>query len=170
MPARTTFRTVYHGPGRFRNRSGKPVVLPVDQDGIDRICDFGDLPRAIVAFFWGLLDHEMLSPLQFIGACVICLVSGCRGRNKKGHPMRQRFVLLKSVSETPSFILTSVVVRSISKPRFNTMLVKFNSLHVAVIAESNHLCHFLSAHRHGSTLRYFRSGFDDRNTISSYRL
>jgi drug/metabolite transporter (DMT)-like permease len=25
----------------------------------------------IVAFFWGLLDNEMLSPLQFLGACVI---------------------------------------------------------------------------------------------------
>lgn len=25
----------------------------------------------IVAFFWGLLDNEMLSPLQFVGACVI---------------------------------------------------------------------------------------------------
>lgn len=27
----------------------------------------------IVAFFWGLLDNEMLSPLQFVGACVILL-------------------------------------------------------------------------------------------------
>ena len=25
----------------------------------------------IVAFFWGLLDNEMLTPLQFLGACVI---------------------------------------------------------------------------------------------------
>ena len=25
----------------------------------------------IVAFFWGLLDHEMLSSLQFVGACII---------------------------------------------------------------------------------------------------
>lgn len=25
----------------------------------------------IVAFFWGLLDHEMLTPLQFVGACII---------------------------------------------------------------------------------------------------
>jgi drug/metabolite transporter (DMT)-like permease len=25
----------------------------------------------IVAFFWGLLDHEMLTPWQFVGACVI---------------------------------------------------------------------------------------------------
>jgi drug/metabolite transporter (DMT)-like permease len=25
----------------------------------------------IVAFFWGLLDNEMFSPLQFVGACVI---------------------------------------------------------------------------------------------------
>ena len=25
----------------------------------------------IVAFFWGLLDHEMLSALQFVGACII---------------------------------------------------------------------------------------------------
>lgn len=25
----------------------------------------------IVAFFWGLLDHEMLTPMQFVGACII---------------------------------------------------------------------------------------------------
>jgi drug/metabolite transporter (DMT)-like permease len=27
----------------------------------------------IVAFFWGLLDHEILTPIQFIGAFVILI-------------------------------------------------------------------------------------------------
>jgi drug/metabolite transporter (DMT)-like permease len=27
----------------------------------------------VVAFFWGLLDHEMLTPVQFIGAFIILI-------------------------------------------------------------------------------------------------
>jgi len=34
----------------------------------------------IVAFFWGLLDHEMLSPMQFVGACVIIFGVWLSGR------------------------------------------------------------------------------------------
>ncbi len=29
----------------------------------------------IVAFFWGLLDHEMLTPIQFFGAFIILIAS-----------------------------------------------------------------------------------------------
>lgn len=34
----------------------------------------------IVAFFWGLLDKEMLSPMQFVGACVIVFGVWLSGR------------------------------------------------------------------------------------------
>lgn len=34
----------------------------------------------IVAFFWGLLDREMLSPMQFLGACVIIFGVWLSGR------------------------------------------------------------------------------------------
>jgi drug/metabolite transporter (DMT)-like permease len=27
----------------------------------------------VVAFFWGLLDHEMLTPVQFIGAFIVLI-------------------------------------------------------------------------------------------------
>ncbi|WP_333879115.1 EamA family transporter, partial [Flavobacterium sp.] len=27
----------------------------------------------VVAFFWGLLDHEMLTPVQFIGALIVLI-------------------------------------------------------------------------------------------------
>jgi drug/metabolite transporter (DMT)-like permease len=70
------------------------IILGIVGTGIANICFFKLIQISspvfassvtylipVVAFFWGLLDHEMLTPLQFFGAFVILI--GVYLANKK---------------------------------------------------------------------------------------